>query len=553
MDKKINIAIVAIILLSGILLRVHAINKYDLWYDELISNRYSAEIFNKTMALRGNTFILSRSSYDCHSSFLYYPLVYIYSSLFGGGKSLRILSVFFGILSLLIFYRLSLLFLNLKESLYALLFLALSPIQIWYAQEARGYTVFFFLSTLLLYFYIRALRKNKNSDWVYFTISGIVAFYATYFSILLLAVSAFPLLFRSNRRCIRKWFFSIVIIFAASIPLLALLMERLHLLGGYWLWRPQLNDLLLTFSVFNLGYSVTSLQAGLGLVLFGALFIYGIHSFYKVEKINMTTMLLFILFPIIFIYAFSIFFTPIYIHRQLLIFSPFYYLFVGKGLQNIKNNICRRTAFVLAIIIIGFSLNNYYSGFITPAHEYRRINNEFYAGIHPKKRYGRIVSLLDDEFKKQNLIFALDLPSTVFILCYLMDKQRADSASDTNSFVGLLFSRYSLEPHELMYVEKKKDITLQNCRFNEEELFCFSIGPAKGVRKIKIEDVPSDKIWFISYNWSRQAKFLGDGFYGRSTAGIKMKTHLIFKREFRFCEDGVCAELFRRRSPTNKR
>lgn len=142
----------------ALFLRFYEINKFDFWFDECVSNTYSAQGLKAMTGVSGLPIIpiiLNHMKCDPHSP-LYYFLVYGYSFFFGNGLSLRFLSVFFSFLSLIIFYRLSRLFFNPSASLYALLFLAIHPFHIWYAQEARGYAAICFLGLLTIYIYVQA-------------------------------------------------------------------------------------------------------------------------------------------------------------------------------------------------------------------------------------------------------------------------------------------------------------------------------------------------------------------------------------------------------------
>ena len=207
MKRSTAIIILFIIVLGALCLRLFNLFTYDLWFDEVITNKFSSDNL-KSMAHANNTsplgYFFANTIKDPHST-LFYTVVYGYSFLFGGGKALRILSVFFSICSLGIFYKTARIFFNRHKSLFACFLMAVSPFHIWYAQEVRGYTMACFFTLLLVYFYMRALGTNRILYWAAFTIASIIALYASYYVAFLLIGLGIIVLFHYDRRCIGRW------------------------------------------------------------------------------------------------------------------------------------------------------------------------------------------------------------------------------------------------------------------------------------------------------------------------------------------------------------
>ena len=100
---------ISIVLVCALTLRLYNLNKYDLWFDEQGTDMFASENLVQTADLSGvspPSLMLTNMKSDPHSS-LYYLLIYAYSALFGDGKSLRVLSVVFSMLSLGLFYKFS--------------------------------------------------------------------------------------------------------------------------------------------------------------------------------------------------------------------------------------------------------------------------------------------------------------------------------------------------------------------------------------------------------------------------------------------------------------
>ena len=157
--------ILLLILLFALCLRVINLYSYDLWFDEIWTDMFSSQFHDRSAELfhkSSNELLLDKMKSEPPSSF-YYFFIYFYSKIFSSGKALRIISVIFSMCSLLVFFRVCLLFFDRKTSIYALLIMALNPFHIWYAQEARVYAMACFFSLLVVYNFIRpVLQQNAG-------------------------------------------------------------------------------------------------------------------------------------------------------------------------------------------------------------------------------------------------------------------------------------------------------------------------------------------------------------------------------------------------------
>ncbi|MBU1862886.1 MAG: glycosyltransferase family 39 protein, partial [Candidatus Omnitrophica bacterium] len=256
-SNKVTIIIIFIIVITALGLRLYGLNKYDLWYDEYCTDGYSFEyhrIRAEWCGVSVPAYFLDCAMKDYHPPF-YYLLVYAYSFFFGVGKSLRILSVIFSMLSLGAFYKLSRLFLRRHECLYALFILACNPFHIWYAQEARVYAMAGFFAIVAFYLYMKALKINTLLYWALFSISSVFALYTSpYFSLFLLISGVF-LFFKNNQQYARKWIVSMIVILMICFPIIYKYMHQFKNVDNDFFWVPVLSfkTLCITFVVFSLG------------------------------------------------------------------------------------------------------------------------------------------------------------------------------------------------------------------------------------------------------------------------------------------------------------
>jgi len=133
---------------------------------------------------------------------LYFIVARIWTEFFGSSIfSIRSLSVIFSILSLpSIYWLCRLLFKSSKPGWIAVLLLAISPLYVAYAQEARPYSLWLeiiLLSQITLLIY---LRSNSLLNWFYYTIILILSLYTSLLSILLIiAQSAYVIIINKLR------------------------------------------------------------------------------------------------------------------------------------------------------------------------------------------------------------------------------------------------------------------------------------------------------------------------------------------------------------------
>jgi uncharacterized membrane protein len=168
------------IFVLGLMLRLISVNQ-SFWLDEatsalVVRDMNLSEIFNRF--LPG----------DFHPP-LYYLILRFWSLLFGTSEiALRSLSIIAGVGTLWLVYLIGKEMANKKLGVLAAAFLATSGLHIYYSQEVRMYALATFLVTLSVYFFLKAIKENKNIFWVWFSLVLPLIFLTNYLSILILPV-----------------------------------------------------------------------------------------------------------------------------------------------------------------------------------------------------------------------------------------------------------------------------------------------------------------------------------------------------------------------------
>ena len=167
LEKKITLYfLIGIIVILGSFLRIYNLGGKSLFGDELCSVRDS-----KTVRW-----------WEGHLPLFFYVLhffMYMGTSEF----ILRLPSAIFGVLAILMSYKIGKLFFGTKQGLVTAFLLSISTMHIYYSQQVRMYSLFVFLSLLSLFFFYKCFtEENKREIWIGFIISTVLNLYTHFFA-----------------------------------------------------------------------------------------------------------------------------------------------------------------------------------------------------------------------------------------------------------------------------------------------------------------------------------------------------------------------------------
>jgi uncharacterized membrane protein len=149
-----------VVIALGACLRVYRIGAQPLWVDEAWSLRF---------AQRSLTQLWSWSSLvDPGNPPLYYSLLHGWLVLGDSEAILRLLSAVFGVSTIALVYALGRTIRDHRLGLVGALLFAISPFQIWYSQEARGYSLLTFGATSAMLgaaYLLRHPERSGRSPW----------------------------------------------------------------------------------------------------------------------------------------------------------------------------------------------------------------------------------------------------------------------------------------------------------------------------------------------------------------------------------------------------
>lgn len=334
------ILILFLVFAAAAILRIYNLDAESLWYDEVASvNQATVEL----------SALFSRF----HLSPLYFFILRCWIRIFGTSEfSLRLPSVIAGVISVFLTYRIGDELFGRRTGLISSFILAISPLHIFYSQEARhyGFSVFF---TLLSVVYFLKLLKNGYGKITYICYVAATAalLYTHIFGVFIAAIQNFYF-FSQHSTGKKQWTTAQLIIFAIFllwlIPYIIFLREQKEYVAACIDWIPKANFSVLTdtFRTFSYGgdrYGGSDVFVGsrLGVskslfYIMAALCAAGALPFPKQKynnKIIFISLWLFI--PPLVLFIFSLFSQPLFVIRYVIFASPAYYLLIARGISGV--------------------------------------------------------------------------------------------------------------------------------------------------------------------------------------------------------------------------
>jgi mannosyltransferase len=240
----------------------------------------------------------------------------------------------------------------------ALLFTC-SSFNMYFAHEARVYSLFTLLSCASLYYYCCLLKDKSRKGFIGLLLSNVLLLFSHYFGIWVVGGELLLtfLLFRENKGAFRK----VIIVFGGTLivffPLLVIFLSRVKdtLHRGTWMKAPPLDGFYENLRKF----SNEPVPAVIFLVLIGA----GIWKLWKLGRFkgNPYLKMLFLFFGITYTGLFLIsFIVPLFLDRYLIFLSiPFYLIIIESVMALGNGNVMKRILIFLPILLMAITLNCY--------------------------------------------------------------------------------------------------------------------------------------------------------------------------------------------------
>ena len=355
--KIIYVALFCIVILTAFL-GLYRINSESLWEDEI----------NTLIKAQGGIWELLSGHLDVANPPVYDLFMHFWIRIFGISEvAMRLPSIIFGILSVLVIFYLGKELYNEETGLFSAFLLGISQFFISYMQEARSYSLLVLLSLLSCYLFIRFLKEKNNTVGLVYAVTIFIGLYVHYFMIFVIIVQNifFVLSYKRFEPSIKKWFLiQTMVMILFSIWFLRIVLPNMVLENApsiEWIQRPDIISVENLFNLFigNIKISFIGIIFTM-LVLF--FFLYNLLDMKLKNFIFSEEELLLILYlfiPIILVFIISQF-KPIWMPRYLIIVFPALILIIARTLLTFR--LVPVQAGFLSILLIGniFALHQMY-------------------------------------------------------------------------------------------------------------------------------------------------------------------------------------------------
>ncbi|MGH1363002.1 MAG: glycosyltransferase family 39 protein [Calditrichia bacterium] len=311
----------------ALVLRFVNLSSESLWLDEGLSVRLAS------MSLQD---INSIGLQTDHNPPLYLYLLHFWINLFGNSEfAVRSLSAVLNVACVPVLWFLGKQMFSDRAVFIGTLIFALSPFQIYYAQETRAYSLLCFtsLTATLAFAYIHYGRPATRHILIFITL--VLLLYSHiygWFTLLLLNIWFFY--DRSRLLSARTWILLQTAAFIAYLPYALILVELvMSAQQGYWIKQPGLIQLASTPVYFS-GSMWAFIILGLG-------FCYGIYSYLNWEvklwgiKVQIMYLSVWMAIPILVPFLLSQILSPFFLPRYAIAASPAWCMLMAFGIHYI--------------------------------------------------------------------------------------------------------------------------------------------------------------------------------------------------------------------------
>ncbi len=234
----------ALIMTAGGLLRLYHIGYQSLWLDE------AHKTFN---ALKSAREILAQGiqNLDCP----YHFMLHFWIKAFGQSEAaIRMFSCIPGIIFLLLIYKASGDMISRKAQIPSLVLATISPIHIFYSQEAAVYSLVILCSLASVWLLHRSLRSDSTITWAGFAATTVFLIYILAHGIFIFAAEIFYVLFRFKRSIMRekKCLIALASVALISLPKAVLLLIQVKIDANPWIPDLEWDFPIRTFAYFSL-------------------------------------------------------------------------------------------------------------------------------------------------------------------------------------------------------------------------------------------------------------------------------------------------------------
>jgi len=364
-------------MLVGSLLRGYRLGEQSFWIDE---------VFMITMATERTLgeLLFEVPQFEPHPP-LYNVFMWAWVPIAGTSEvAMRSTSVLFSVATLPVAYLLVRELFDRKTAAVAIAFLTVSPLQIWYAQEARMYALLVLLTVLSVYFLVRLTETFSRPHAAGYVTVGVLLGYLHVYGLFVLLAQALYLeltLFTNPTDLDISWREGVSMYAGIGLltsPWTGLLMHRVIAPEQYpadaaaWLQSPEPSALVETFRLLSFGVTETTRpynvlnqpsEAFLIAVALCLLVMIGLATMGELstETNQFSLVALWLIVPVGVPFALSVVVRPMFELRYMIVAAPAFLILIARSIQLMESRYLRYA--LTAVILIGMlvPLPGYYT------------------------------------------------------------------------------------------------------------------------------------------------------------------------------------------------
>ena len=258
---------------------------------------------------------------------------------------------------------------NTETGLISAFLLTISTYHINASQDVRYYSLTALLALLSTYLFLLILTDSRFKNYLLYFIFSTIGVYTFYFFFLILLVQNIAVFvnYKSYKSILKKWAIlqiAVVATFLFWFP--NFFQQTFRVIDYFWIPKPALWAFLNSFLIFSSGKVLGILFIALALFSIVTLEFKngkfrGVTFKYEYREKKLLFLTAYIIIPMTIIFIYSLYGRPLYINRYLILFTPFLYILVAKGIKNLNYWSFKLAMLLIVLILASVSLYSYYS------------------------------------------------------------------------------------------------------------------------------------------------------------------------------------------------
>lgn len=356
-------------LLLGIGLRLIALESRSLQYDDAFS------IF---LAVRSLPEIVTGTAADTMPP-LYYFLLHFWMLINQEIWFIRLLSVIISLLLIVLVYQIVILWAGRCAAGWAAFLAAISPLQIYHAQDIRMYALLVLGQASYLWFFSRLWFANQKGwhplgNWIGLVLSGLLAIYSHNLAIFALVVPDLFLLVKRRWKMLVRLITAQALIGLGALPWWMLLPGQLQKIqNAFWTPRPGLVEIFQAIIMFTAAMPLPQVLMLIAAVLSLQTLVLILIELWRYGRRDIGAGFLagFFIIPPVLLFAVSYLMRPVFVPRGFLVSSLAYFGLAGFVITRSWSRGAGKLIAAAFILAAALTLPSYYSFASFPRSPYK--------------------------------------------------------------------------------------------------------------------------------------------------------------------------------------